>query len=100
MTNGQKELRKLKTAATKRERATPKDPGAVSLGRKGGLASAAALTPEQRRARASKAGRASAGTRLKCEHPMTPAGMLGCLRCYNRFKRRESRARSTRSDSA
>ncbi len=38
--------------------AKKKNPAAVELGRKGGKARAAALTPEQRKASASKAGRA------------------------------------------
>jgi len=38
--------------------ATKKNPAAVELGRKGGKARAAKLTPEQRKASASKAGKA------------------------------------------
>lgn len=40
-----------------------KDPAAVALGRKGGKARAAALSPEQRKQSASKAGKAGAAAR-------------------------------------
>jgi len=61
-----------------------KNPAAVSLGRRGGIASAAALTAEQRIARAKRAGRAK---RLKCECGHCPT-------CYQReYKRRKRGAK-------
>ena len=62
-----------------------------TMGRKGGKASMAKRTPEERRALAAMGGKASGNTRIKCTHLMTPAQMAKCLRCKNRLAQRKSR---------
>jgi len=49
-----------------------KDPAAVTLGRRGGLARAARLTPEERTASAKLAARARWGVKRKPTRPKSP----------------------------